>query len=301
MSEDPKDENLNEIEQEIEVVTENDDKIEAKSDSFDELSPEDGIKQLKERLEAEKRARENAERMAYEARVQVQQAQRSVQDTDLNLIVSAIETTRRNSEILKSAYAEAMTIGDHRKAADIQEAISLNSNKLYTLENGKSSLEAKLKQPVEPIKPPVSDPVEMIASQLTPRSAAWIRAHPDLVSNEKAYQRMIGAHNLAVGDGYVPDTDAYFEALENTLGVKNQQKPAEVVQEQATSTAAAPVQKRQSAPISAPSSRVASTSSGKPNTVRLNRDQQEMATIMGMTAEEYAQNLSSLRREGKIN
>ena len=194
-------------------------KAESKANS-DELSPEDGIKQLKERLETEKRAREEAERRAYEAQQQVQKAQRDVQDGDYQLIVSAIDTTRRNADILKNSYAEAMSVGDYRKAADIHEAISLNSAKLTTLENGKNALEQKLKQPVQPVQPPANDPVESLASQLTPRSAAWVRAHPEVVKDPRSYQRMVGAHNMAMADGHVPDSDSYFEAVEGHLGIR---------------------------------------------------------------------------------
>jgi hypothetical protein len=275
-------------------------KAESKA-NFDELSPEDGIKQLKERLETEKRAREEAERRTYEAQQQVQKAQRDVQDGDYQLIVSAIDTTRRNADILKNSYAEAMSVGDYRKAADIHEAISLNSSKLTTLENGKNALEQKLKQPVQPVQPPANNPVEVLASQLTPRSAAWVRAHPEVVKDHRSYQRMIGAHNMAMADGHAPDSDSYFEAVESVLGLRKAPEPEPHEDEEVVSVAAQATQKRSSAPPPTPSSKVSSSNSGKPNTVRLTSEQREMASMMGMKPEDYAKNMVALKREGKLN
>lgn len=272
--------------------------IEKKADAKpvqDEVTPDQGIEALKKRLEDEKKAREEAERRAYEAQAQAQRAQRDVQDGDYQLILSAIDTTKRNADILKNGYAEALSVGDYRKAADFQEAIALNANKLSTLENGKSALEARLKQPVQPVQ---NDPVEQFAAQLTPRSAAWVRNNPDIIRNR--YDDMVKAHSHAVGEGFVPDSDAYFEHVERRLGLRKAPEP-EIPEEEVISVAAAPVQKRTSAPPVAPTSRVASNSSGRPNVVRLTAEQKEMAAMMGMTPEDYAKNMVALKKEGKLN
>lgn len=272
--------------------------VEAKTEDkpvLEEVTPDQGIEALKKRLEEEKRAREDAERRAYEAQQQAQRAQRDVQDGDYQLIISAIDATKRNADILKNGYAEALSVGDYRKAADFQEAIALNANKLSTLENGKNALEAKLKQPVQPVQ---NDPVEQFAAQLTPRSAAWVRNNPDIIRNR--YDDMVKAHSHAVGEGFVPDSDAYFEHVERRLGLRKAPEP-EIAEEEVISVAATPVQKRTSAPPVAPTSRVASNSSGRPNVVRLTAEQKEMASMMGMSPEDYAKNMVALKREGKLN
>jgi phage I-like protein len=46
---------------------------------------------------------------------------------------------------------------------------------------------------------------------------------------------------------------------------------------------------------------VASNSSGRPNVVRLTAEQKEMASMMGMSPEDYAKNMVALKREGKLN
>ena len=188
-----------------------------------------------------------------------------------------------------------MAAGDYRKAADIHEALALNANKLATLENGKSALESKLRQPVQPVE---NDPVEKFASVLTPRSADWIRSNPDYARDPKKYDAMVRAHNHAMGEGYIPDTDAYFQHVEMRLGLRR--APETEVEDDVVSVAAAPVQKRTAAPA-APTTRMASNSSGKPTTVRLTPEQREMASMMGQTPEEYARNMVALKREGRLN
>ena len=289
-----------EIEDKIEVINDQDEpvkieKAEKVADN-DEVTPEQGITQLKKQLEDEQKARAEAEQRAREAQQMAQKAQREVQDGDFHLIVSAIDKAKSNSELLKNAYAEAMAAGDYRKVADIQEALALNANKLSTLENGKSALENKLRQPVQPV---ANDPVEEFAARLTPRSAAWIRNNPDYARDPNKYNAMVRAHNHAMGEGHVPDSDSYFQHVEMRLGMRKPPEPE--IDEEVISVAATPVQKRTSVPPSAPTTRVASNTSGKPTTVRLSAEQREMASMMGYTPEEYAKNMVALKREGRLN
>jgi len=284
----------------IEVLEDHDEPVKVekaeKVAANDEVTPEEGITQLKKRLEDEQKARAEAERRAHEAQQVAQKAQRDVQDGDYQLIVSAIDKAKSNSELLKNAYAESMAAGDYRKAADIHEALALNANKLSTLENGKSALENKLRQPVQQI---ANDPVEEFASRLTPRSAAWIRNNPDYARDPGKYDAMVRAHNHAMGEGHVPDSDSYFQHVEMRLGMRRPPEPE--VDEEVVSVAATPVQKRTSVPPTAPTTRVASNTSGKPTTVRLSAEQREMASMMGYTPEEYAKNMVALKREGRLN
>ena len=284
-----------EVEDKIEVVNDDAPVNVEKAAVVDEITPEEGINHLKKQLEDERKARADADRRANEAQHLANRAQRDVQDGDYQLIVSAIDKAKSNSELLKNAYAESMAAGDYRKVADIQEALALNANKLSTLENGKSALENKLRQPVQQVN---NDPVEEFASRLTPRSANWIRNNPDYARDPKKYESMVRAHNHAMGEGYVPDTDAYFQHVESRLGLRN--APETETDDDVVSVAAAPVQKRTAAPA-APTTRMASNTSGKPTTVRLTPEQREMASMMGQTPEEYARNMVALKREGRLN
>jgi hypothetical protein len=288
------------LEDKVEVLEDHDGPVKVekaeKVAANDEVTPEEGITQLKKRLEDEQKARAEAERRAHEAQQVAHKAQRDVQDGDYQLIVSAIDKAKSNSELLKNAYAESMAAGDYRRVADIQEALALNANKLSTLENGKSALENKLRQPVQQV---ANDPVEEFASRLTPRSAAWIRNNPDYARDPSKYDAMVRAHNHAMGEGHVPDSDSYFQHVEMRLGMRRPPEPE--VDEEVISVAATPVQKRTSVPPTAPTTRMASNTSGKPTTVRLSAEQREMASMMGYTPEEYAKNMVALKREGRLN
>lgn len=269
--------------------------------------PEEGIEELKKMLEAEREMRAEAERIAQRnaeiaqaAAQHAQNAEKNVQDSNLQLIVNAIDTFQKDNDSLKMQIRDAMASGDYDKAADLQSAMSMNNAKLLQLENGKAALQERLAQPVKPVPPPPSiqrrDAVEELASQLSPRSAQWIRSHPECARDTKMFNKMVGAHNFAIAEGYVPDSDAYFDYIESQLGYKAAQD-AETDSE-VMSDAAKPVAPR-AAPPPAPSTRAAS-GSGRPNVVRLSPEEREMAQMMGMSPEDYAKNRENLRKEGKL-
>ena len=275
-------------------------KTETKVAANDSQTPEDGIAELKARLEEEKKLRFEAENRAQQAQQTATKAAAEVQDSNLQLITGAIDKLKRESDYLKSNFKEAMTSGDYDAAAQIQETMSLNAAKLLQLQNGKASLEERLANP-QPAAPQSNDPVERVASTLSPRSAAWIRAHPQCITDQRMYQKMVGAHNIAMADGYIVDSDAYFDAIEQQLGFRKA-SPAQVDdgEDIALSAAAAPVQKR-NAPAAAPTTRTASGTPSKSQVVRLSSEMREMASMMGMSPEDYAKNMVALKREGKLN
>jgi len=267
----------------------------------DEETPEQGIAELKAKLEKEQIARAEAERRMREHQMATQKAQHEVQDGNLMLIKSAINTVKQSTDSLKANYKAALASGDYDRAVDIQEAMSVNAAKLLQLENGQAALEQKLANPVQPIQQTL-DPVEQVASQLSPRSANWVRNHPECVRDQKLYAKMVGAHNFAVADGYVPDSDAYFDFIERSLGYRSAPEQSESVEaaENPQSTAASVRQQRTSAPA-APTSRTASSNNGRPNVVKLTASEREIAEMMKMTPEEYAKNKVLAQKEGRFN
>lgn len=271
-------------------------------DASQEVSPEQGIKELQAKLDQEKQARAEAERRAHEMQQTATRANMEVQDSNLQLIQSAMENVKRNADILRQHYAAAMQAGAYDKAAEIQEHMGMNSAKLMQLENGRAALQAKLEAAAQaPQEQAYADPVEQVASQLSPRSANWIRSHPQCITDKRLYQKMVGAHNIAVADGYSPDTDEYFEFIEGQMGFRKAAKHASAEDvDDPMSAASAPARPR-NAPPPAPSSRAASGTSGSKNVVRLSSEEREMAKMMGMSPEEYGKNKLALKREGKLN
>ena len=256
------------------------------------ISAEDGVEELRRRLDVERKGREEAEYRAQQATSQVQQARSEVDSSNLQLVRTAIDTMTREGAILKENYKQAMAAGDYDSAAEYQEAMADARAKLLQLENGMSAMEAQLKQAPRPVQH--ADPVEQLASQLSGPSAAWVRAHPEYARTPRLTQKMIAAHNLVTADGIASDTPEYFASVEKVLGINAP------VEEDALSSASAPAQRR-SAPAAAPVSRTGTATGTRPNIVRLSAEEREMASMMGMTPEDYARNKVALKREGKLH
>jgi len=252
------------------------------------------LRQLQQNLETERRARKEAEVRARDAAQHANKAYSEVEDTNFQLVVNAIDTVRRENDILRSHYKEAMSVGDYDRVAEIQESMGSNSAKLLQLENGKAAMEARPRQQQVPT---YADPVEDFASRLSNRSAEWIRRNPQFVTDSRLQQKMIAAHNLAVADGYRPDSDEYFEYVEDTLKTRRQpQQETAVNTDSPMSSASKPAPR--AAPPAAPVNR---SSSQRGNTVRLSSAEAETAKMFGMTDQEYAKHKLALQREGKMN
>lgn len=259
--------------------------------------PKIAIAELNRKLKEANQRAQAAERSAREQYEHSMAARAEVEDTNLHLVNNAIDTVRRENDILKANLRDAMASGDYDKAAEAQEAISMNAAKLLQLENGREAMKNQPRQPAQPM-PRAIDPVEQVKASLSSRSAAWVDKHPEFVRDQRLFRKMVAAHELAVADGIEADSDEYFASVERTLGIRS--KVEAETDDGAFSSASQPVQRR-AAPPSAPVSRSGSGTGSKPNVVRLTAAEREMADMMGMTEKEYALNKLTLQREGKLN
>jgi hypothetical protein len=257
---------------------------------------EEGIKKLKKQLADEQAARVAAEQRAREAESGEVKAKTDVQATQLDLVKGAIATTTQALDVLEGKYAEAAAAGDWAAAAKVQREIGTNSARLLHLENGKTALE---KAPKPVVREP-TDPVEQFTANMTPRSAAWVRSHPEYVRDARLNRKMIRAHEDAVDEGIKPDTDEYFESIEKTLELRTPAPEGEGDTEVALSDAARPTSQRSPAPAAAPVSRSGNGGGSRPNVVRLTAEQREIAKLNGMTDEEYARQVVALKAEGRL-
>ena len=270
---------------ESEVVVEKAEEKAPESDNVDNT-----LQELRDKVEREKRARAEAERLANEARQEAHRYQSEALDSNKHLVINAIESVKQSNDILKANYRDAMASGDYEAAADFQTELASNAARLVQLEQGKQALESAPR--TEAPKPYVSDPVEALASQLSPRSADWVRRHPEFATDNVLYGDMIEAHNAAARRGINPDTDEYFSFIERRLDVGGNTRAPEP-------EAKAPP--RRTAPPAAPVTRSGTGASPNPNRVTLTAAEREIASMMGMTVEEYGKNKLALQREGKLN
>lgn len=289
------DNNLKDDQIEVEVEIDKADEPEVSVEPVEKvIAPEDGIADLKRQLDAERAMRAEAERRAQEAAQQVHLARNEVEDTNLHLVKNAIDTVKRNNDLLKMEYRDAMATGDYDRAADIQQTMSSNAAKLLQLENGRRAMEEK---PKAPPPPPVTDHVEALAAQVTPASAQWLRQNKQHLGNESAIRRMFRAHEDAIDEGIVADTPEYFGFIEDRLKIS---KPVRIEPEADPMLESAKVTQRRSAPPAAPVSRSGAAPGSNPKVVRLTAAEREMASMMGMTEQEYARNKIALQKEGKL-
>lgn len=280
-----------------------DPELSAKTGDKQVLTPEVGVDKLKKQLEEEKAARIAAESRAREAANGEATARGETQKTQLDLIKGAIEQTTQQLDVLETQYADAMTAQDFKAAGKVQREMSTRAAKLAQLEAGKTHLEnAPKPAPRAPV-----DPVEAFVAQLSAPSAAWVRAHPEFVTDPQKNRQMIAAHELAIARGNKADTDSYFKSIEKTLDMGPvAQLPAHVDDPESDprADAAQAIGGRQ-APAAAPVSRSGNGAGGRPNVVKLSAEEVEMAKNMFPESKdptlEYARNKAALRKEGKLS
>lgn len=258
----------------------------------------------KRRAEAERNARQQAEAYAYEQAQKAQYAQYDAEGNRLQTYINAIEATEQAASNAERAYADAMASGDYAAAGRAQRAMASAEAHLLRLQNEKSQAEqyieslrtegrvqAPPRQTFDPA-PHDQDPVEMMAARLTPKSAAWLRAHPEAANN---VSKLTAAHSSAVEfEGLKPETPEYFRYVEEKLGITPPQK-------------AAPKKVMASAPVQSSSSMSSSRSGGNGSTMVLSPAEVEQAVLnepdlpREKALEVYARSKAALIREGKLS
>jgi len=260
---------------------------------------------MREQLKTSNAAREDAERRAAEAANQAASSHRDKIEADIALVDNAIATVKSNQANAKVRYAEALAVGDFTLVAEINEEMVQNAEHLRIFTQGKQGLEdAKRSTPTVQH----SSSVEQVASAMTPKSAAWIRAHPEFATDKGKFDQMIAAHNLAVARRLEPESPEYFRFVERTLEIDSGGEPTGTTRAASYSadtaqqdTAKAVGGRQASAPPAAPPSRQAASGGAAPTTVRLSKEEVEVAGMMGLTPEQYARNKAALKKEGRIN
>lgn len=257
--------------------------------SDDQKNIQKELKKLERDLKKERQARERAEQDKT-------LAQREASENRKHVISAAMHQLKSEHEVLKAKWSEAMSINDFDMAASIQSEINKNTIDMARLE---SEVENVKRQEAVKQQPP--NQIDEIIKAVSPTSAKWLKQHRDTLSDPVMIQDMFDAHGAAVRRGIEPDTSEYFEFIEGRLGLKDEEpapkkKKVEQDDDDALSEAAKPAQ-RQSPPPPAPVERYGN----RPNVIRLTAQQAEMARSLGMTEKEYAMNMATLKKEGRLS
>lgn len=283
-----------------------------------EPAPEDeGISELKRQLANQQAMTQRAAQVAQAEHQARLQAERGLATSNVSMVDQAIESAKRDSEQARAYFQQALDRGDHKGASEAQIMISdarANLLRLMEMREGFATEQPRQQpqpqpQPRYAPPPPQGDAtaqmqmnVNTLSTHLDrtgfPKSAQWIRNHPEMVRDRAGINRVDGAHNFVTNSlGLIPETDAYFEKLEEKLeeAMGGQMSgPTRQGQRQMGQmrTMAAPVRSE------APSLR---TGRIRGTPVSLTARQREHARdVLGMTDEEYAAELLDAQSRGKM-
>jgi hypothetical protein len=168
----------------------------------------------KAELEAEKRARADAESRARDAENRAQQHEATARTATDVALENALLVTKQNIENAAAAIADAARRGDWESYGKAQAQLAENNAYLTDLNNKKTNFEAQAKT-----QAPRNEGVEAYISSRAPETQRWLREHyDDVFLNERKGMMAQAAHQLAVAKGIVPDTADYFEFIDSQMG-----------------------------------------------------------------------------------
>jgi hypothetical protein len=196
---------------------------------------DDPVIDLKNQFTAMTQRATEAERTANaatRANAEITQRLHSVESqmvhSQLDTVVSGIAAAQAEATSAEQAYVAAHEAGDGPAMARAQRSMSGAEARLQRLQEAKADIEDGIRQrpkdraetrDAPPQRRQSADPVERFTAEMSPRSAAWIRAHPEFVTDAKKNARMLGAHNMAMADDVEVDSDEYFRRIEEGVGL----------------------------------------------------------------------------------
>lgn len=238
------------------------------------------LKQLKkvwhdERREKEKFARENREAMAAAQRLleENRRLKQSLSSGEKELLEAYKKAAEYEQMVARREYKEAYDNGDIEKQIEAQEKLSSAGYKLQQVNNYKPALQAEETevQPRQQVQTP----------QLDPKTKAWQERNTWWGSDDEMTASALGLHQKLVrerGPQYA-GTDEYWDAIDKTM---RRRFPEYFGDEEATNKGHA----AKPAAIVAPASR-----SRSPRKIVLKKSQLAVAKKLGLTPEQYAQEL----------
>jgi hypothetical protein len=155
--------------------------------------------------------RQAAADRAFAARTRRETAQLQ-RDSVLRKIDADRLTVESETKAAEAAYRNAREFGDVDAEVSATKRLSAAESRNNMLQTQRAAVE----------RAPISsgDPFEDHLAQHTPRTAEWMREHKDWVTDPRRNSKLIGAHHMAIAEGLDPDSDAYFDHCERTLGLR---------------------------------------------------------------------------------
>jgi len=255
------------------------------------------IKQLKYEYHEERRQKEEAKRTSDEAIAHAQRLveenkklQKTIDDGEGVLIEQAKGRVDAQLSKAKQEYKEAYESGDPDKLVEAQEKLSNIQNEKYRVDNYKPPVRT---QPISDI-PPEQKSATPKVKEPTGKDKEWLEKNNEWF-NKDGYEEMTGyAHGLhakLVKAGINPllEPDEYYQRVDSSLrkAFPNYFVEDDKEDKQSVETEEVEAPQRTAGNVVAPVNR----SAKKPRKVQLTSTQISLAKRLGLTPEQYAQQL----------
>lgn len=162
-----------------------------------------------------------AERQLAVRDQEIAEVRGQVVESQLDTVTSGLAAAEAELASAKREYIAAAESGDFAAQAEAQAKIADATSTRSRLREAKGDLEdakpAKATPRTEPRPEPrqaQQDPVEAVASTMAPRAAAWIRSHPDCITDKSKNAKMMATHYAALAEGLEEGGNDYFERLD---------------------------------------------------------------------------------------
>lgn len=255
-----------------------------------------GFADLKEQLdaankerEAEKKRADEAAATARTARLEADRARSDAQaaraegfEGNKAAVANAITAKKSTLDGLEAEYRAAFDAGDSARLATIQRKMSEEAAELKTLESGHAALERDAPRRTAEGRQErqdggrtadTDDPFEKYVRQFNPRSQDWLRKHPECVTNGTKNAQIVAAHHEAINiEGYAPESDEYFDYLDQKMGYRGDRARRAVAADNPIDDGDR--QQRRSDPVR---TSAAVSRGGGPSTSRVELSEQELA------------------------
>tara|TARA_R100000951_G_scaffold43256_1_gene36384 strand:- start:20 stop:1051 length:1032 start_codon:yes stop_codon:yes gene_type:complete len=258
------------------------------------------INKLRYQQHEERRQREEAERLREEAiRVaqkyadQSKQYHKIIQEGEQYLVHQIRERAAMSVDQAKNSYRQAYEEGNTDKILEAQEAMIDAQSELKSADYQLNEIKHRPKSQPESFKtaPPAKQPEVHKPPEPSAKALKWSQDNTWFGQEKDMTALAYGVHEKLVRDeGFDPNSDEYFETIDRTMRSRfpdyfgeGDSGSGEASQgEQPSSTSRSP------SVVVAPSSR---NNGAKPRKVRLSRTQIALAKRLGLTAEQYANQL----------
>lgn len=270
----------------------------------DQQQPGDDLIALREAKEAAEARAAEAERRTAKAEAKVTDQNKDIIDSRTQVVNSMITTEEGRKNEVKTKIRAAKDAGDFDAETDALDELQQVNLKLAQLNNSKLDLE----RVAEREKDRPADPIEAYSANMNDRAKAWMRAHPERVTNPTKNAELVTAHWHAMDRGLEEGTDAYYDSVERELGYKEKARTrAAEVEVDDVDDEPKPRPRREALPPAARPSREAvevdlprgmsRTSDGK---YRLDARHREAAEMAGVSYSKYAEQMLTMKRNGEI-